>query len=55
MDIYGMDQNEEFEEFEGNKDQPTLEQIKKIVDSKGHKSTKESAPSKTYTKEDRMK
>jgi len=55
MDIYEIDQNEEFEEFEGNKDQPTLEQIKKIVDSKRQKITKARAPSKTYTKEDRIK
>jgi len=40
MDIYETDQNEDFEEFEGNKDQPTLEQIKKIVDSKRQKITK---------------
>ena len=55
MDIYETDQIEEFEEFEGNKDQPTLEQIKKIVDSKRQKITKARAPSKTYTKEDRIK
>ena len=54
MDIYGIEQNEEFDEFE-DKQQPTLEQIKKIVDSKRQRSSKARAPSKTYTKEDRIK
>ena len=36
MDIYEIDQNEEFED----KQQPTLEQIKKMVDRKRQKITK---------------
>ena len=47
MDMYGM---EEIEEEEINT-KPTIEDIKKIVDSKRIKRS----PSKTYTKEDRLK
>ena len=47
MDLYGTEQIEE----EENDNKPTLEEIKKIVDSKRIKRS----PSKTYTKEDRIK
>ena len=47
MDLYGTEQIEE----EENDNKPTLEEIKKIVDSKRIKRS----PSQTYTKEDRIK
>jgi hypothetical protein len=47
MDMYGMEQIED----EVNDKKPTIEEVKKIVDSKRIKRS----PSKTYTKEDRMK
>jgi hypothetical protein len=48
MDMYGLDEIEE--ELEPNT-QPTIEDVKKIVDSKRIKRS----PSTTYTKEDRIK
>jgi hypothetical protein len=52
-----MDINEIFEDGEDLQEQnkPSLEDIKKIVDSKRLKGTKARTPSKTYTKEDRIK
>jgi hypothetical protein len=52
-----MDVNEIFEDGEELQEQkkPSLEDIKKIVDSKRLKGTKTRTPSKTYTKEDRIK
>jgi flagellar biosynthesis chaperone FliJ len=52
-----MDVNEIFEDGEELQEQkkPSLEDIKKIVDSKRLKGTKPRTPSKTYTKEDRIK
>ena len=52
-----MDINEIFEDGEDLQEQnkPSLEDIKKIVDSKRLKGTKARSPSKTYTKEDRIK
>jgi hypothetical protein len=52
-----MDINEIFEDGEELQEQnkPSLEDIKKIVDSKRLKGTKARTPSKTYTKEDRIK
>lgn len=54
MDIYGMEEIEELED-ENNQGKPSLEEVKKIVDSKRLKSTKSRTQSKTYTKEDRIK
>ena len=52
-----MDINEIFEDGEDIQEQnkPSLEEIKKIVDSKRSKGSKARAPSKSYTKEDRIK
>ena len=52
-----MDINEIFEDGEDlqEENKPSLEEIKKIVDSKRLKGSKARAPSKSYTKEDRIK
>jgi len=51
-----MDINEIFDVEESQEqNKPSLEEIKKIVDNKRLKSSKTRTPSKTYTKEDRIK
>jgi hypothetical protein len=52
-----MNINEIFEDGEDLQEQnkPSLEEIKKIVDSKRSKGSKARTPSKSYTKEDRIK
>ena len=54
MDIYGIEENEELEN-DNNQKEPSLEEIKKIVDSKRLKNIKSRTQSKTYTKEDRIR
>jgi hypothetical protein len=52
-----MDIDEIFEDGEDLQEQnkPSLEEIKKVVDSKRLKGSKASKPSKSYTNEDRIK
>ena len=51
MDTYGTDEIEE----EDYNFQPTIEDVKKIVDSRRQKEKIKRSPSKTYSKEDRIK
>ena len=51
MDMYGTEQVDEV--YKEN--EPSIEEIKKIVDGKRLKDKKPRTPSKTYTKEDRIK
>ena len=49
--MYGMEQVDEMQQ----ENEPSIEDIKKIVDGKRLKDKKPRTPSKTYTKEDRIK
>ena len=49
--MYGIEQVDEVY----NENEPSIEEIKKIVDGKRLKDKKPRTPSKTYTKEDRIK